>query len=77
MLPDRVSNPGPLTRVRCPIDCATRPGTAKLARPEAVYIYLANHAPLFFSLSFFVLGSIKITGNETLGALIYGTPEGT
>ena len=28
MWPDRVSNPGPLTynRVRCPTDCATRPG---------------------------------------------------
>ena len=27
MLPDRVSNPGPLTyRVRRPTDCATRPG---------------------------------------------------
>ena len=28
MLPDRVSNPGILTyvRVRCPTDCATRPG---------------------------------------------------
>ena len=26
MLPDRVSNPGPLNlRVRCPTDCATRP----------------------------------------------------
>ena len=25
MWPDRVSNPGPLT-VRCPIDCAMRPG---------------------------------------------------
>ena len=25
MLPDRVSNPGPLTRGRCPTDCATRP----------------------------------------------------
>ena len=30
MLPDRVSNPGPLTlRVRCPTDCATRPGLTK------------------------------------------------
>ena len=27
MLPDRVSNPGtPDLRVRCPTDCATRPG---------------------------------------------------
>ena len=28
MLQDRVSNPGPLTyEIRCPTDCATRPGT--------------------------------------------------
>ena len=26
MLLDRVSNPGPDLRVRCPTDCATRPG---------------------------------------------------
>ena len=26
MLPDRVSNPGPDLRVRCPTDCAARPG---------------------------------------------------
>ena len=27
MWPDRVSNPGPDLRVRCPTDCATRPGS--------------------------------------------------
>ena len=36
MLPDRVSNPGPDLRVRCPTDCATRPGSSKELKSEYV-----------------------------------------
>ena len=30
MWPDRVSNPGPDLRVRCPTDCPTRPGNCQI-----------------------------------------------
>ena len=46
MLPDRVSNPGPLTNESgCPTDCATRPGmwvVIVLIPDHCISIYFLN-----------------------------------
>ena len=45
MWPDQVSNPGSLARVRCPADCAMRPGTfmnetGRVTSPESIPSHL-------------------------------------
>ena len=54
MLPDRVSNPGPTPdlRVRCPTDCATRPGLEARSISKKLYIF-------YKGMFFFIVYSIS------------------
>ena len=51
MLPDQVSNPGPLSvlRVRCPTDCATRPGWLLVS----LYLYMVCDMNPYMTRHFF------------------------